>query len=805
MSTSTGSMIARAELRRRSDALVGLAFLVAIVAFATLTALVGARRSATSVDRFREATDAADLWYQSDGPDSADAMLRVALADGAVRQAGARYLVNAWPTDGSPDIAIMSDPSGSFANRFDRPHVLEGRTPAPGAADEILLNESAAKITGLKVGDRLDARSFAEKDLDELGGDGFPGYNGPRLDLVVVGIGRMPDELSGNLRRTSPYAVASPAFLAAHAGIGAWPPAVGVQLRPGAAHRSLDRAMSKVQQESWGAGGPGGFYVAATRADDIYLDAMRTATRGLVVGLLVFAVAALLAGGVAIGQAVRRQLTGAVVPVAILSTLGMTRSEVARARGRPIAAAAFLGAVVGAGASVAASPVLPIGLVRRAELHTGVWFDPGTVSAGVAVVTLAVWTWAFLVGRASVTSISRRSPRRLPALTRVTATAAASPALATGIRLAGDPGRGTRSIPVRSAFVGIALAMVAVVGTGVVASSFSELASTPVRWGVPWSSSPDYSGEEAPEALLAALAEDRRVDAVANYVSTSFVLDGRVTTVSALDNTKGHMAFPTLSGRSPRSPTEIALGSATAAQLGVSIGDTVSVTPADGSPAVLLTVVGTVVLPATDNEYAVNVGAAATPASLARFGNVGDMTPTPVIRFAPGVDAAAAERDLARAHEGLSFNIFTEPRPSSLITSLADAREVAVGLAVFLAVLALLGTVHAMVLSTRRRDRELGVLRALGLRGVQVRIAVMIEALVLAAAGVVVGAPLGIVVGRAVWRSLVDRLGALGAAGWPVALLVIVGPAAFALAAVASWWPARQAGRRSPALSLRDE
>lgn len=805
MSASTGSMIARAELRRRSSALVGLALLVAIVAFAMLTALVGARRSATAVDRFREATDAADLWYQSDGTDAADAMLRAALADRGVRNAGTRYLVNAWPIDGSPDIAIMSDPSGSYAERFDRPHVLEGRTPAPGAADEILLNESAAKITGLKVGDRLDARSFAEKDLDELGGDGFPGYNGPRLDLLVVGIGRMPDELSGNLRRTSPYAVASPGFLAAHAGIGAWPPAVGVQLRPGAAHRSLDRAMSQVQQQAWGADGPSGFYVAATRADDIYLDAMRTATRSLVVGLLVFALAALLAGGVAIGQAVRRQLTGAVVPIAILSTLGMTRSEIARARGRPIAASAFLGAVVGAGASVAASPVLPIGLVRRAELHTGLWFDPAMLSAGVAVVTLAVWTWAFLVGRASATSAPQRSPRRLPALTRVTAATATSPALATGIRLAGDPGRGARSIPVRSAFVGIALAVVAVVGTGVVASSFSEFASTPIRWGVPWSSSPDYSGEEAPDALLAALAADHRIDAVANYVSTSFVLDGRVTSVSALAETKGHMAFPTLTGRSPRSPTEIALGSATAEQLGVSIGDTVSATPANGGAAVLLTVVGTVVLPATDNEYAVNVGAAATPAGVERFGNEGDLSPTPVIRFAPGVDASAVERDLSRAHEGLSFNVFTEPRPSSLVSSLSDAREVAIGLAAFLVLLALLGTVHAMVLSTRRRERELGVLRALGLRGVQVRHAVMIEALVLAAAGVVVGAPLGIAVGRGVWRALVDRLGALGAAGWPVALLVIVGPATFMFAAVASWWPARQAGRRSPALSLRGE
>ena len=312
--------------------LLGVAVLVALVTGTVLTAAVGAHRSATAVDRFRSSTHANDLEYQSDNPATADQMLAAAHGDSDVEEAGLRHLVNVWPTDGSADLAIMSDPDGVYGTEVDRLHLLEGRMPADDAPNEIALNELAAQITGMHVGDHLEANTWSQDDLDALNGDEFPGFNGPHLDLVVVGIGRSADELSGTLRRTAPYAIGSPSFLAAYPTIGTWPPALEVRLRDGADREALDQTVSAVQRQATAIDASGGFHVAATTAADVYLDAANTATRSLVIGLLVFAAVAALAGGLAVGQAVRRQLAGSVNPSTTLAALGLTRTEIARAR-----------------------------------------------------------------------------------------------------------------------------------------------------------------------------------------------------------------------------------------------------------------------------------------------------------------------------------------------------------------------------------------------------------------------------------------------------------------------------------------
>ena len=53
-------LVARAEARRRRAALLGLALIVALVGTAVLGSVAGARRSASALDRFQDATDARD-------------------------------------------------------------------------------------------------------------------------------------------------------------------------------------------------------------------------------------------------------------------------------------------------------------------------------------------------------------------------------------------------------------------------------------------------------------------------------------------------------------------------------------------------------------------------------------------------------------------------------------------------------------------------------------------------------------------------------------------------------------------------
>ena len=805
MATSATSMIARAELRHRWGSLLGVTVLVAVVAAAVLTALVGAHRSASAVERFRNWAGASDLEYQSDELTGASDMLAAARAQPATEQAGLRHLVNIWPTDGSNDLAVMSDPEGVYGNDLDRPRVIEGRMPAPDAPDEVLLNELAVAATGLHVGDHIEANTWSQDDLTALfDNSGFPGFNGPHLDLEVVGIGRPPDGLSGSQRRTAPYAIGSPAFLAAHPGIGAWPPAVVIRLREGADPGPLDEAISAVQLSSTEDAAPGGFHSASTKATDVYLDAANTATASLVVGLLLFAVAATLAGGLAVGQAVQRQLAGSVTPSATLAALGSTRGEIARARSVPIVASALVGVVVGAGGAVALSPLLPIGLVRRAEIDPGMLVDPVVLAVGSVVIVLLVWGWALLVARRQAGAVARStSEHRVPLVARLARRAGSSPALAMGLRMAGDRGRGANAVPVRSAFLGVAFAVTGLLAAGVVAVSYHELSATPANWGVPWQASPDYFGDEAMDDVAAALADDDRVQDVGRYITGSLVLDGQAISGTALEPVRGDMELTKLEGRLPSTPTEVALGSETADQLGLSIGDTAAAVPVEGGDPVPLTVVGLAVLPATDGEYAVGVGAVLTGEAMTRNGH-GDLSETVVLDFPPGTDVSAVEEGLA-ADYGLDFNLFTEPHPQGAITNLADPRNIGEALAAFLVVLAAAGMAHALLVSTRRRRHDLGVLRAVGLRGRQAERAVLVEALALAAAGLVVGIPAGVIVGRAVWQGLVGGLGAVADPQWPWVLLVVVVPAAAVLALALAWWPAQRVRRISPAESLRTE
>ena len=408
MGTSATSMIVRAELRHRWGSLLGVILLIAVVTAAVLTALVGAHRSASAVERFRGSAGASDLEYQSDDRTGADDILTAARAQSVTEQAGLRHLVNVWPTDGSNDIAVMSDPDGVYGDDVDRPRVLEGRMPAVDASDEVLLNELAAEVTGLRVGDHIEANTWSVDDLTALfESTSFPGFNGPQLDLEVVGVGRTADGLSGSQRRTAPYAVGSPAFLAAHPGIGAWPPAVVIRLRPGADAGPLDEAISALQVTSTEDATPGGFRSASTKAADVYLDTAETATVSLVVGLLLFAAAAALAGGLAVGQAVQRQLADSVTPSSTLAALGATRSGIALARSTPIAAGALVGVIVGLGGAVALSPLLPIGLVRWAEIDLGVWVDPVVLAVGAVVILALVWGWALLVARRQASAVAR--------------------------------------------------------------------------------------------------------------------------------------------------------------------------------------------------------------------------------------------------------------------------------------------------------------------------------------------------------------------------------------------------------------
>ncbi|WP_227497123.1 ABC transporter permease [Planctomonas psychrotolerans] len=131
---------------------------------------------------------------------------------------------------------------------------------------------------------------------------------------------------------------------------------------------------------------------------------------------------------------------------------------------------------------------------------------------------------------------------------------------------------------------------------------------------------------------------------------------------------------------------------------------------------------------------------------------------------------------------------------------------VAGGLVGFSILIAAVGLVNDLTMSVRRRRRELGLLRTLGLDVTQVRAMITVEAAQIAFASIILGTLLGIVYGWAGAQSLLGsiRSGGMIAPVVPptlIAALLVVGTAVTVIAALA---PARRATRTTPIEALRD-
>ena len=102
-----------------------------------------------------------------------------------------------------------------------------------------------------------------------------------------------------------------------------------------------------------------------------------------------------------------------------------------------------------------------------------------------------------------------------------------------------------------------------------------------------------------------------------------------------------------------------------------------------------------------------------------------------------------------------------------------DVAVLPLALSVFLAVLAVGAVGHALSIAVRRRGHELAVLRVLGLTRWQSRLVIGTQATLLAVIGLAFGIPLGIALGRTLWRAAANLaplayqppLAPLGAAG----------------------------------------
>lgn len=772
----------RADVRRRLGTLLGLALLIALAGGTTMAALAGARRSATAYERLRDRTHAMDAAVFGSG-----AAVRRAVTNRRVA-ASARFSIAGIAWVGNHDLFPFVEPhGGAFGRTIERPMVLAGRRADPRASDEIVLPEGVARSNHLAVGDRMRFVSVRPGDA-ATAQNGIPVTNGPRFVLRVVGISRSASGLAVRDRDIQ-FVFLTPAWVRR---FGSDVAVVGdgtvVRLHRGSdAFGRWSRAVNpRADAESH----PTPLFSPAPVEDSIAV---------IVDGLRLFALVAALAGIVAIVQAVERHATGSAGDLDVLGGLGATRRQRSAAMLASITPALVLGAFGALGLAFVWSPLMPIGLARRAEPDRGWSFDGLVLGGGVVILLVVLVAVASVVSwRISVGPGDRPSSRRV----RFVGLAGVLPPVpATGIQLATTRGRGREVVPLRSAMAGIAVAIAGVVAVTGFAAGLDRLVREPRRYGVPWDATAVLDRDQPVARDVARLVRIPQVGAVAVvHAQLDGLLDGRSDGGGvAITAVRGPIAPVTRSGSVPTAPGEIAVGADTAARLGVVRGDHVTLTGSKGSRR--LTVVGEALLPTVDDPALLASGFVVTPATARSLGlEVNDAFRRAVVRFRPGVARAAGIRALRAA--GFRVSV---PAPPPEVARLREVQSLPRTLATILAVIGAVVVDLALIVTVRRRRRDLALLRVLGFTGRQVVGSVLWQATIVTFVGLVVGIPVGLILGRYVWARIADGLGVATTPAFAGGAVALTAFGALVVAGLSAVVPAARAARLRPASILRDE
>jgi ABC-type lipoprotein release transport system permease subunit len=789
--------LVRCDLRRRWRSLLALALLVGVVGGVVLAALAGARRTERAYPRLLDALAAHDASVEV-SPAYFDEV--AGLPEVEVAAPASFVFVRPLGFE-SDDLLSLAATDERFNNVVDRPRLLDGRRPVPGRADEVLVNQETADRLGIGVGSVLPLASLTPRQMDRLVGGEDPGEPaGPEIEVTVVGVGRTEEELASG----TPIVLFTPAFYARHHDdIGHFDEILQVRLTRGERDlAAFERGLRRVVPESEGA-------IVETHAET--KGEIEDATGVQATSLVMFALVVALAGFVAIGQALARQIALAADEQPVLHALGLGRWQRGVALLLPAVVVAVIGAMVAAGLAVLASSLLPTGFARRVEPDPGLaadWLVLGVGCVAVAIlvsarVALSAWSTTGHLQEAPAPASPGRVVARLARL-------GAPPSVLTGIRMALEPGRGRTAVPVRSAIAGAVTGVAGLVAALSFGAALGWAVTEPEAYGLTWDAS--VIGPSEPEGIAreaSALAESDGVQAAAALSVLPIRLEGVPLQSYGVQPYKGAGFVTVLDGRAPQGTDEILVGSATLDRLGRQVGDTLVANGLAGGTPRELRIVGRGVFPefvhpavpdsdtGAYNDFALLTGAGNE--SLAA-GAGDEYFSLALLRWAPGIDASAATHRIET--DGAALQPAVRPKRFANLARVDAMPEV---VAAFLVLVATAACGHALATSVRRRARDLAVLKTLGFVGSQVRAAVAWQATTLAAVGVALGVPIGLVIGRSVWAVLARRLGIDDHIPVPWLAVALTVPASFAVSILLAALPGRRAARIRPAVALRSE
>ena len=212
-------------------------------------------------------------------------------------------------------------------------------------------------------------------------------------------------------------------------------------------------------------------------------------------------------------------------------------------------------------------------------------------------------------------------------------------------------------------------------------------------------------------------------------------------------------------------------------------------------------IVGTTFLPTPNDHDTVTLadGVLMPADQLARMGN--GSFPQVVVRWRPGIDRTRAIAAVTRISGAPPI---APVRPPEL-DRLAQLDRLPTLLAGFLGLLGVISLAHGVVTNAVRRRRDLALLRTLGFRSREVAATIMSHACTLVIGGLVIGIPVGVVVGRITWRTIAEGVGIATDAAVQPGVLALVVAGALIVGLVIAGFPARAAIAVHPADALRSE
>jgi hypothetical protein len=709
----------------------------------------------------------------------------------------------------------------------DRVTVTAGRMANPSNPDEIVMTSAAANLLGVHVGSKLPLGFYTPEQLEDLPETGVPTIK-PRLTVNarVVGLVVSNSEVvHDDIDRYPTFMLYTPALTnellrPPLLGNEGWTE-YGFQLDQGNAD------VADVEQEI-GDALPKNTLLLFTDTSVIASEAQRAIAPDVIV-LWGFGLIASIAALLVVLLVISRQLNALDEVRKTLIALGASTPMIAADVLIGIVGAIVLGSLLAVVLAICLSPLSPIGPVRPVYPTPGIAFDWTVLGFGLILLIVALaGTSAVLAFRFALRRVANEGHRTLRSSTVVRAAAASGlPASAVvGVRFAFVPGLDRSSGPARSAIFGAMLAVVMVVAALTFGASLQTLVSQPALYGWNWNYALQPESDPVsytPPQFQRFLRTDSDVDAWTPVQFFTLSVDGQAVPFM-FEPPKSSIAPPLLSGHAVLAPDQVVIGPATLASLHKRVGNTVTVSY-EGEHGTLR-IVGTATFPAigVNGTFHPSTGTGAVAST-----QILPLTPDPVcgqqadmvlIRMHSTVSPAAALANAQRIATAtnrifasaptssdcsddivsvlsvqrpaeIAYNRSVGTTPALLVASLVLAAMVALGL--------------TLVASVRRRRQDLATLKALGFTSRELLYTVCWQSSVAVGSGVVVGIPLGIVLGRWLWTLFARDIYVVAAPTVPVIAMVLVAIGSLLFANLVAIIPGRIAAKTATTNVLRSE